>query len=348
MAVLGKDYLDIGMPATQSKVQFGNDGYWINHNQKMMLYGETLIEILNYDATPFLHAVKDIQRTAHLEDHQRAMQVFTTIREEFLKLPYFKSFIYELSILEPYVTCKERILDAYRNNQLLAFLREVSDDLQTVQTRYVWFLEKAFPAGTGNRKKGQRKIPLADQIINNSMEPFVSGRSLGADLSVDAPDIRMQFAVLSTEDGTAHVVEKVYFNCLADFIYVELMKGLQKGYLPKRCSNCGRWFLQEPGFSYNYCDSPSKQDPSLSCRDIGARENFRKKVANNEIWNIHQRAYRKYYARVLKKTMTKQDFLDWSIELERLRDEALAEYERTSPEERSALIEAYRAASNKL
>lgn len=348
MAVLGKDYLDIGMPATQAKVQFGNDGYWINYNQKMILYGETLIEILNYDATPFLHAVKDIQRTAHLEDHQRAMQVFTTIREEFLKLPYFKSFIYELSLLESYLICEERILDAYRNEQLLTFLRQVSEDLRTVKTRYVWFIEKAFPSETSQRKKGQRKIPLADQIIKNSMEPFVSGRSLGADLTIDAPDVRMQFAILEAEDGNAHVVEKVYFDRLADFIYVELMKGLQKGYLPKRCANCGRWFLQEPGFSYNYCNHPSEQDSSLSCRDIGARENFRKKVANNEIWNIHQRAYRKYYARVLKKTMSKQDFLNWSTELERLRDEALAEYERTSPDERSALIEAYRAASNKL
>ena len=42
----------------------------------------------------------------------------------------------------------------------------------------------------------------------------------------------------------------MYFDRLLDFVYVELMKGLQKGFVPKRCANCGRWFLQIPGMTY--------------------------------------------------------------------------------------------------
>lgn len=47
--------------------------------------------------------------------------------------------------------------------------------------------------------------------------------------------------------GECEIVEKMYFNGLLDFVYVELMKGLQKGFVPKRCANCRRWFLQTPG-----------------------------------------------------------------------------------------------------
>ena len=51
----------------------------------------------------------------------------------------------------------------------------------------------------------------------------------------------------STRIDFRKIVEKMYFDQLLDFVYVEFMKGLQKGFVPKRCANCGRWFLQKPG-----------------------------------------------------------------------------------------------------
>ena len=33
------------------------------------------------------------------------------------------------------------------------------------------------------------------------------------------------------------IVEKMYFDHLPGFVYVELMRGLQEGFVPKRCSN---------------------------------------------------------------------------------------------------------------
>ena len=50
-------------------------------------------------------------------------------------------------------------------------------------------------------------------------------------------------------------------------------------------------------------------------------------MKNNDIWKLHQRAYKKYYARVLKKTMTKTDFNLWAQEAEKLREKVLKEYE---------------------
>ena len=93
-------------------------------------------------------------------------------------------------------------------------------------------------------------------IYSSGYEAFVSGVSLGKDPEVDAPLVRAQYRIRGEREN-AEVVEKMYFDRLLDFVYVELMKGLQKGFVPKRCANCGRWFLQMPGMTYAYCGEPA-------------------------------------------------------------------------------------------
>ena len=74
--------------------------------------------------------------------------------------------------------------------------------------------------------------------------------------------------------GECEIVEKIYFNGLLDFAYVELMKGLQKGFVPKRCND------------------PAPGQDGKTCREIGAAKSFKEKVDNNDIWKVHQRAYK--------------------------------------------------------
>ena len=181
----------------------------------------------------------------------------------------------------------------------------------------------------------------------NLMDAYVSGISLSKDRRVDAPNVQMQYAVLETDNG-AEIVEKLYFDRLSDFVYIELMKGLQKGFHSKRCPNCGKWFGQEPGLDFSYCANPSPQDPTKICRDIGSRSSFREKVQNNEIWTIHQRAYRKYYARLMKKQMTRREFFTWVEAASTLRDEMIPKYNDADPEERAAIAADYRTEINKL
>ena len=142
------------------------------------------------------------------------------------------------------------------------------------------------------RKKGQKKIPLAKQLTDHFLEALVSGVSLGEDNQIDAPQVNIQYAVLEPEGCQPELVEKMYFDRLLDFVYVELMRGMQKGFVPKRCANCGRWFLQYPGATYAYCDGPAPGQEDKTCREIGATASFQDKVRNNEIWKLHQRPIR--------------------------------------------------------
>lgn len=139
------------------------------------------------------------------------------------------------------------------------------------------------------------------------------------------------------------------FRLLLDFVYVELMKGLQEGFVPKRCANCGRWFLQMPGMTYAYCGKPAPGQDGKTCREIGATSSFRSKVQNNDVWKAHQRAYKKYFARTRKGTMSKGVFEVWSRKMETLRDDALMEYGRAkSEEERQRIVDEVTQKLNKL
>ena len=138
---------------------------------------------------------------------------------------------------------------AMQDDTLPRFMQEQLDAIRLIQERYVWFLDGIFAGKPFEKKKGQRKTSLAQQIEKKGLEPFVSGVSLGADSKVDAPKVNAQFCIRGT-GREAEVVEKMYFDRLLDFVYVEFMKGLQKGFVPKRCANCGRWFLQTPGATY--------------------------------------------------------------------------------------------------
>uniref|UniRef100_UPI003AAEF02B DUF6076 domain-containing protein n=1 Tax=Dysosmobacter sp. TaxID=2591382 RepID=UPI003AAEF02B len=86
-----------------------------------------------------------------------------------------------------------------------------------------------------------------------------------------------------------------------------------------------------------------------TCREIGATSSFRSKVQNNDVWKAHQRAYKKYFARTRKGTMSKGVFEVWSRKMEMLRDDALMEYDRAqSEEERQRIVDEVTQKLNKL
>ena len=72
-------------------------------------------------------------------------------------------------------------------------------------------------------------------------------------------------------------------------------------------------------------------------------------MKNNEVWQIHQRAYKKYFARTRKKTMSVTDFEIWSQDAERIRDDALKCYTSARTEdERKEIAEKLRSDLNQL
>lgn len=356
MGILGKDLLDLDRPATHTKVLFGGDGYWIEYDNVRHPYGTALTELLDFDATDYHQNFSALCALRNSGDPIPAAKAFRDVAHAFAQLPYYRFFlslnhprVYEpllagpLSIDDP--SLNGQVSDTELGKSVLADFdmavqkyRWAEEDLRLIQSRYTWFLDELFKNAEPEKKKGQRKKPLAVQLYEANLEPYVSGTSLGQSRETDPPKVEVQYVVVEPEDGDPELAEKMYFDRLADFVYVELMKGLQKGFVPKRCNNCGRWFLQEPGMTYSYCDREVEGEPGVTCRQIGSRASFKSKVQNNDVWKVHQRAYKKYFARIRAKTMTKTDFEIWARAAEGIRDRALKEYKRAGSEEKKREI----------
>ena len=340
MGVLGKDLLDFHRPRTNTKVEFGASGYWVESNPAMQPYGAVLTEILNLDAAPFQELLDQYRKTVAEKDAEQAAQAFQAVTNGFASLPLYRLYwndvqlFASMDVRELFVGEAQEAFREYamQDDTLPRFMQEQLDTIRLIQDRYVWFLNGIFAGKPFEKKKGQRKTSLAQQIEKKGLEPFVSGVSLGADSKVDAPKVNAQFCIRGTGRG-AELVEKMYFDRLLDFVYVEFMKGLQKGFVPKRCANCGRWFLQAPGATFAYCAGSAPGQDGKTCREIGASSSFRSKVENNDIWKVHQRAYKKYFARIRSGLMTKGEFEVWSRQAADLRDAALERYARAENEE---------------
>ena len=52
---------------------------------------------------------------------------------------------------------------------------------------------------------------------------------------------------------------------------------------------------------------------------------YEKKVAENPVWEAYKKAYRRFNSRTRAKKMTQSEFMAWSDEAARKRDECLAE-----------------------
>ena len=166
---------------------------------------------------------------------------------------------------------------------------------------------------TGYRKSVEKKSKLERVSFSGSMQ--------------------MSHEVYRTGDGQEHFCETYSFDSLGAFLYVDFFRGLNRCHLPKRCKNCGRYFLLTAGKYSNYCDRPLADDRTKTCKDVGARRKYDDKCKTDPVWKPYNRAYKAHYARYLKKKMTTAEFEQWSRYAVELRSQAeagtlpLAEYE---------------------
>ncbi len=136
------------------------------------------------------------------------------------------------------------------------------------------------------------------------VEPFLHPEKGLAECSVC-------FAFHPVVNDTVAMVERYTFSCLRDFLYVELGKAIAKGNSPRQCRLCGRWFLHVQGDKTVYCNRIAPGETNKTCREAGARAVFENKIQSEETWKIYKRAYKKYYARVMKGNLSREDFNAW-------------------------------------
>lgn len=83
-----------------------------------------------------------------------------------------------------------------------------------------------------------------------------------------------------TEKDTMFIAEKATFTSLTNFLRTEFYRGLAKGTAPRRCHNCGRYFLLPAGYNACYCNNIAPGETERTCRKVGAHRKEAQGKAN--------------------------------------------------------------------
>ena len=101
-----------------------------------------------------------------------------------------------------------------------------------------------------------------------------------------------------TEAGRVFVAEKARFNDLTNFLRVEFYRALAIGNAPRRCHNCGKYFLLTAGYSTCYCNNIAPGETERTCRKVGAHRKAEKiKASQTPAQKEYDKAYNRLKAR---------------------------------------------------
>ena len=212
----------------------------------------------------------------------------------------------------------ELLRDIYiLNDQLKAFAAEMRifiEDILRVKRSFEQFLEKIHSESRylDNNETAQVLADFND-IPKNRFYPYERLEPSG--------NMQLSYRVLR-QRKSSELCQHYTFTTLGGYLYIELFKGLELHYLPKKCGYCGKYFLLTAGLFSDYCTREIEGMDGRICRDMGHRKKYADKVKTNPYWNIYSKAYKQHYARYMKKKMSQAEFAEWGDYALELRDKA--------------------------
>jgi len=77
---------------------------------------------------------------------------------------------------------------------------------------------------------------------------------------------------------------QMHFSDYRSFILTDFLEGIKHGHYPKRCANCGRWFLITDGIHRKYCDGIDPHDAKQRpCRKVAASRRAKESAASHPV-----------------------------------------------------------------
>ena len=198
-----------------------------------------------------------------------------------------------------------------------------------------------------------RRLEELLQVFGGHLHPYAQEQLVSRGpfswLEEMAVESSARFALRHIDGDKGVMVERWTVSCLRDFLYLELGKAIEHGNAPRQCRLCGQWFLHEQGDKSVYCGRVAPGETEKTCREVGARAVFGNKIRAEETWKLYKRAYKKYYARVMKGNMSREEFNAWVEHAAARRDFTIGLLKAAkSEEERARHIETLREDLNRL
>lgn len=81
------------------------------------------------------------------------LRTLTELKEEFLKLPFYNTYMKTLGWIDMYLAVPEDIDALYENIDKLSFFYHIAGDISLIQKQYAWYVDSALDDGGQRRKK---------------------------------------------------------------------------------------------------------------------------------------------------------------------------------------------------
>lgn len=124
--------------------------------------------------------------------------------------------------------------------------------------------------------------------------------------------------------GRPFLAEEIHFGTLESFLHTDLMRGMAAGNLPRRCHNCGHYFLAVGAYDTVYCTRIAPCETTKTCRKVGAHRKEKEKNANEFIYREYARASNRLKGRKQRGSITVDKWNQQMAIAQELRAKALA------------------------
>ena len=257
--------------------------------------------------TPEILLIKWNEETQKVSNkrHNEYMKFFETIRDLLIE-----------NLIEKKTDLKERLelISKYSNNSLVRNL-SVPEKLFLYETKRVFYLHYF------NTKPAHALFLDTKFKIKYICDTELSREERRLDVDKIVNIIKEKNIVAEEVYELQNIEEQIFF---------ELFKVIQNNFVINKCENCGRLFIptttnnnpyQKARNDQKYCNN-LYLDTGKTCKEIGATNKHKEKVANSDILKEYKKEYKKIYGRHYShpKKFTEKQFKQWSKKAIELRD----------------------------
>ena len=109
-------------------------------------------------------------------------------------------------------------------------------------------------------------------------------------------------------NGKPMIAEEVEFSYLSHFLYTDFYRGLIAGNMPRRCHNCGCYFLLNKGYDTCYCNNVAPGEKGKTCRKVGAHKKEARKEGKTPARLEYDKVYNRLKTRRARGKMTADEW----------------------------------------
>lgn len=132
----------------------------------------------------------------------------------------------------------------------------------------------------------------------------------------------------SESSAVKYTMRRTYLcSDLRDLAVLELALMLEENVQLRKCRRCGHYFLLKGNYDSQYC-TRTYGTSTQTCQQLAATATFQSKLRDNDsnnAWGIYSRYYKRYYARIKRGALTKEQFQQWQEDAAAMRDQCVAD-----------------------